>query len=656
MKLSTKLTSGFGGVLALMLILAGLAFWALENSSEGFSRYRKLARDTNLSGRLQANMLMVRMNVKDFILSGKAEDIDQYNEYYQKMRGFMDTAQTQIRNPQRSAMIDTADEHVTEYNKYFDQVKEFRAQRDHLVNDVLNVQGPQMERNLTTILTTAERDADMAAAYRSGLAMRNLLLARIYVTKFLDDNSQSSVLRVRKEMTSLDSEFQVLDQNLQNPERRRLLAQAMALQKSYVQAFEDLTKVIFERNEVITGRLDLLGPKIAAEMENVKLSVMGEQDLLGPQVQATNNMTMTIMGVLGIAALLIGAGTALVIIRTTSRQLGRDPAEIADIAQDIASGELNMAFAENAQGVYANMKVMAEQLGRVVHDVRDSSSAVASGSTELSASAQSMSQGATEQAASIQEVSASVEQMASNIQQNTQNAKATEDIAQSAAQDANQSGSAVVQAVGAMKNIAEKISIIEEIARQTNLLALNAAIEAARAGEHGKGFAVVAAEVRKLAERSGEAAGEISELSATTVESAERAGTMLEQLVPNIEKTAQLVREITDASEQQSSGAEQINRAISQLDAVIQQNAAAAEEMASTSETLANQSQTLEQTMSFFKMNGGSGRKRTRVYARPIVQSTPAAALPATAAATDAPSGVDFSMGDEISDDELERF
>ncbi|WP_147822497.1 methyl-accepting chemotaxis protein [Salidesulfovibrio onnuriiensis] len=654
MKLSTKLSLGFGGVLALLVVLAGLSFWALDYAGDGFSRYRKLALDTNLGGRLQANMLMVRMNVKDFILTGSDKDLKQFDEYFQQTRGFMDTAQKQINNPERAAMVDRADSEMTEYGKYFDQVKEFRAQRDHLVNDVLNVQGPQMERNLTTILTTAERDNDMTAAFRSGLAMRNLLLARLYVVKFLEDNSQASVDRVHKEMATLDSEFATLEQSLRNPERRRLLSELMDIRNSYGKAFDQLTGVIFARNQVISEHLDKLGPMIAKDVENVKLSVMGEQDRLGPQVQAANAMTMSAMGILGIVAIVLGAGTAWLLIRTTNRQLGKDPAEIADIAQSIADGSLDISFAENAHGVYAHMRSMAEQLTRVVCEVRDGSTAVASGSTELSASAQTMSSGATEQAASIQEVSSSVEQMASNIQQNTQNAKATEEIAQSAAEDANQSGQAVIKAVGAMKHIAEKISIIEEIARQTNLLALNAAIEAARAGEHGKGFAVVAAEVRKLAERSGEAAGEISELSSTTVESAERAGSMLEKLVPNIEKTAQLVREISSASSEQSSGAEQINRAISQLDAVIQQNAAAAEEMASTSETLASQSQMLEQTMSFFKMDG-NGHMRPQLHARPTVRPAPMAIETASAQET-APQGVEFKMVDDIPDEELERF
>ena len=249
------------------------------------------------------------------------------------------------------------------------------------------------------------------------------------------------------------------------------------------------------------------------------------------------------------------------------------------------------------------MRNMVGRLREVVSSVNSATENVASGSEELSASAESLSQGATEQAASIEEVSSSMEEMGANIRHNADNAKQTESVAEKSQAQAEQSGEAVGEAVVAMKSIAEKIMIIEEIARQTNLLALNAAIEAARAGEHGKGFAVVAAEVRKLAERSGVAASEIRELSASSVEVAERAGGMLQELVPSIRMTADLVQEISAASNEQNTGVTQINQAIQQLDKVIQQNASASEEMASTAEELSAQGQMLQQSMSFFKLD-----------------------------------------------------
>ena len=260
---------------------------------------------------------------------------------------------------------------------------------------------------------------------------------------------------------------------------------------------------------------------------------------------------------------------------------------------------------------------MVERLREVVSDVKSAADNVAAGSQQMSSGSEEMSQGATEQAASAEEASSSMEEMAANIRQNSDNAQQTEKIAQKAAQDAREGGSAVAETVSAMKEIAQKISIIEEIARQTDLLALNAAIEAARAGEHGKGFAVVASEVRKLAERSQTAAGEISKVSASSVEVAEKAGEMLGRMVPDIQKTAELVQEIAAASNEQTTGAEQINQAIQQLDQVIQQNASASEEMASTAEELSSQADQLQGAVAFFRLDDGSG-KRQRQAAQPV--------------------------------------
>lgn len=314
---------------------------------------------------------------------------------------------------------------------------------------------------------------------------------------------------------------------------------------------------------------------------------------------------------LGAVAILIALFTAFYLTRGIVRPIN----EAVTVANALANGDLTITVESKSKDetgmMMAAIAAMVDKLKHVVGDVMSAADNVASGSQQLSATAQQMSQGATEQAASAEEISSSMEEMAASIRQNTDNAMQTEKISIKSSTDAKEGGKAVVETVAAMKEIASKISIIEEISRQTNLLALNAAIEAARAGEHGKGFAVVASEVRKLAERSQSAAGEISELSSRSVAIAEQAGEMLTKMVPDIQKTAELVQEITASSKEQDTGAEQINKAIQQLDQVIQQNASASEEMASTSEELSGQAEQLNDAVSFFRIDGSGHHTRT---------------------------------------------
>ena len=298
---------------------------------------------------------------------------------------------------------------------------------------------------------------------------------------------------------------------------------------------------------------------------------------------------------------------AFVITRSLTRQLGGEPAYVAEIATRVADGDLTMKIAMRASdtdSVLYAMQSMVSRLSQVVTEVNSSAEALAGASEEVSSTAQSLSQAASEQAAGVEETSASMEQMTSSISQNTENAKITDGMATKAATEATEGGEAVKATVVAMKQIAQKIGIIDDIAYQTNLLALNAAIEAARAGEHGKGFAVVAAEVRKLAERSQIAAQEIGTVASSSVELAEKAGRLLDTIVPNIRKTSDLVQEITAASEEQSSGVGQINGAVTQLSQTTQQNASSSEELAATAEEMSGQAEQLQQAMSFFKLDG----------------------------------------------------
>lgn len=352
------------------------------------------------------------------------------------------------------------------------------------------------------------------------------------------------------------------------------------------------------------GLISLTGNQWVAAFQDVPgtdwrlVSLVRESEVMGPVYSTLRDICIITF----ISVILIVMGIGLFMNRQVISPLVR----IVGILNKVSQGDYTMTIQTNrtdeiGQTLLA-LNSMSQKVARVIGHVKGGSVRVSDGSNELASASRAISSGSTEQAASIEEVSASMEEMTANIQQNAGNAQETASLATHAAAQAQSGGEAVAATVLAMRQITEKTGVIEEIARQTNLLALNAAIEAARAGEHGKGFAVVAAEVRKLAEKSGQSAADISELSNKSLSVAEDAGNMLKELVPEITKTADLVQEISAASKEQAEGASQVNTALYQLDQVVQQNASASEEVAATSQALSREAELLKEAVAFFKV------------------------------------------------------
>ena len=399
----------------------------------------------------------------------------------------------------------------------------------------------------------------------------------------------------------------------------------------YDAGFQKVRSLIERGSVTTTQEANHALGEVKQEIRNLEktaddLAARGEERLasLTPLVGSVQSKALLVIVVF--SALAFAAALILTVLLTRSllSQLGGEPVDICRIVERVAAGDLTVRLDTGGEGVgiYRSVKLMVERITQVIEEVRGGAEALSSAAGQVSMTSQALSQGTGEQAASVEETTASLEEMSASITQNAESSRQTEQMARAGASNAGESGRSVGETVEAMKAIAERTSIIEEIAYQTNLLALNAAIEAARAGEQGKGFAVVATEVRKLAERSQKAAGEIGGLASRSVKVAERSGQLLLELVPAIQRTAELVQEVTAASQEQSSGVGQITKAMGLVDQVTQRNASSAEELSSTAEEMSAQAESLLRLVSFFTVRG------LEEVARPRAASTPARPIP----------------------------
>ncbi|WP_404391053.1 methyl-accepting chemotaxis protein [Pseudoalteromonas phenolica] len=361
--LKAKLISAFTVMLIILAAIGLTAYWALKSADEGFNSYRELARDSNLASTLQSNMLMVRMNVKDFLLTGSNQDIQEYGQYFNEVERLLNTAKDEINKPERARIVTQLIEEIQQYNASFEIIKSYRVQRDDLVFNQLDVIGPQLERSLTQVMQDAAKANNSQLAFDSGEALRHLLLGRLYVIKYLESNDIEAFDRVKTEFALLEDQLIIINALNLNATNQQTIEKLTRQKTQYLTAFNDVQTIIQDRNNLVSNVLDVVGPHFAKLVKELSLSVKADQDTLGPKLKASNEQAVSQIFIMFMTALIISAAIIFFLLRMVMKQLGKDPSELDNIATAISEGNLDQEYDERApQGVFKSMLEMRESL------------------------------------------------------------------------------------------------------------------------------------------------------------------------------------------------------------------------------------------------------------------------------------------------------
>lgn len=418
MKLTTQLSSSFGAMLVLMSVLAGIAYIGLNTAYSNFVEYRGLARDSNLAGRVQANLLIVRLDALKYLKQQSPENVNDFNKRLALLKTLLNEASLEIEQPTRAPLIKSAIISIREYEEGFNKVQEYFQHRNEIVKNSLDPNGLQMRKNVTDIITSAYKDNDTQATYYASRAQEQLLLGRLYVTKFLVTNLDSDYQRAKQEFTALAEDLHKLDTVLENRSRRNLLNDTQARMKTYTLSVDDVYTTIKERNKIIDGTLNRIGPQVADQLEQVKLSVKKDQDELGPLAQSSSESTITTVISISLIVLIAGLFLSWYIARVIREPIGGEPKEIERLARQIASGDLTMEFSQtgNETGIYGAMQEMVKTLKQMLGQISQSSQQMNTSAANLTLITEQATQGAESQMEHLQHTSQSMVEMSATVQ------------------------------------------------------------------------------------------------------------------------------------------------------------------------------------------------------------------------------------------------